>query len=264
MTAPMTASQPNPTASYARFEDEHWWYIGRRQVVGAIAERLVPPGEGRLAVDIGCGPGANIAALSDRYRCFGVDTAPAAIEFAEERFPQVRFACGVAPDVLGAAAGEADLIVIMDVFEHVAQDRAMLTAIVDAAKPGAHFIITVPAEPSLWSPHDDAVGHLRRYTKTTLAALWRGLPLEPLVVSAYNARLYPLVKTVRTVGRRRGRAHGDGAAEGTDLRLPPAPVNRALAALFGGESKRLIAALEGRRTPYSRGVSLIAALRLTA
>jgi SAM-dependent methyltransferase len=261
--ADFAADRANPVRAYAAFELDHWWYKARRDVVGSIVARLVPPSRDRLLVDVGCGPGANIGELADRYECIGVDNSAEAIELARERFATTTFLSGLAPAVLGPDAGRADVITLMDVLEHVEDDRAMLQALVDAAKPGAYFIVTVPAGPDLWSPHDDAVGHLRRYTTISLGRLWAGLPLEPVLFSYFNARLYPVVKTVRLVTRLLGRAHGGGhaASEGTDLKLPPALANQVLASLFAGETRRLLRVMDDTARPYPFGVSLIAALR---
>jgi hypothetical protein len=46
----------------------------------------------------------------------------------------------------------------------------------------------------------------------------------------------------------------------TDFRLPPAPVNRALTALFAGEAQRILRALDGQRG-YPAGASWVAVLR---
>ena len=79
------------------------------------------------------------------------------------------------------------------------------------------------------------------------------------MVTHFNTRLYPLIRTIRTISRLRGRAVG---REGSDLSLPAAPVNRLLRRCFSGESKRLTDIALGRRMPKpSHGVSLMAVLR---
>ncbi|HKD38029.1 MAG TPA: hypothetical protein VKB78_14550, partial [Pirellulales bacterium] len=117
---------------------------------------------------------------------------------------------------------------------------------------------TVPADPRLWNLHDQSFGHYRRYDRDRLIDLWEGLPLKPLLVSHYNSRLYPLVKTVRTINRWRGATAGSA---GTDFRIPPAPLNKLLENAFAGERHKLCRALGARRGGYSQGVSLIALLQ---
>jgi SAM-dependent methyltransferase len=237
----------------------HWWFRARRQILGELMRELVPPSPKTTILDVGCGTGGNLDGLADEYRCVGIDPSAEAIRLARANYPHVRFIRGQAPDDLGREAGRASLVLLADVLEHVPDDRRLLAGLVAAARPGTHFLITVPADASLWSPHDVRHGHYRRYDRDQLERAWRDLPVRPRLVSYFNTRLYPLIKLVRTVGRRRGTTYG---ASGTDLRLPPSPANRVLERVFRGECCVLRDLLRGkRRAGYSFGVSLIAVLR---
>ena len=127
--------------------------------------------------------------------------------------------------------------------EHVADDYAMLSELLAAASPGCYFLLTVPADESLWSEHDESFGHYRRYDRARLEGVWAGLPVTTLLVSYFNSRLLPIVRLVRAWNRRRGRAAGRA---GTDFWLPSRPANALLTAIFAGEAGRLVAALRGR------------------
>jgi SAM-dependent methyltransferase len=174
-------------------------------------------------LDCGCGTGGNICAFPPEHRRIGVDPSPDAIAIARAKCPGVEFVQGMVPDDVAAELAAADLVLLTDVLEHVEGDRELLSGIVGGMKPGAHLLITVPADPGLWSPHDVAHGHFRRYTAGTLPLLWKDLPVEVRLLSPFNRRLYPLVWLARQVTRALGR--GAGAA-GTDLRVPPGPLNR--------------------------------------
>ncbi len=243
---------------HARVEQSHWWFVSRREIVGSLLRTLLPASPRPLVVDVGCGTGANIAGLADWCRAVGIDTSEHAVALAQKRFPGVRFVHGFAPADLGHTAHEADAFLLMDVLEHVEHDRALLAAIVEAARPGAYVVITVPADMALWSDHDVNFGHFRRYTASELRALWTGLPVDAQLVSPFNSRLYPLIRTARTIGRR-FRVHW--GRDKTDLGQPPPIVNRALHAVFSGEGNRLERVLAGKAAAYRRGVSLIAVLR---
>lgn len=249
-------------ALHAQIEQRHWWFVGRRQILRTLAHALVPPDRSSLVVDVGCGTGANAAALAAEYRCVGIDTSPDAVQRAQQRFPQVDFVCGRAPDDLGNLAAEARLFLLTDVLEHVEDDFAMLSDLLAAMSPGALLLLTVPAGPELWSQHDESFGHYRRYTLPRLATVWDGLPVRVRLLSYFNARLYPLVRLVRWRSQRRGRASGQA---GTDFALPWRPMNWALGRLFAGEAARLLRVLRGRRRRgYRRGVSLVAVLERLA
>lgn len=242
---------------HAQIEEQHWWFVARRRILRSLIEAIVPPHQNRLVIDVGCGTGGNLAELADAYQCLGVDTSADGIRLAQARFPGVRFVCGKAPEALGEAAGQADLFLLTDVLEHVPDDFWMLSELLAAAKPGAHVLLTVPADMTLWSPHDEAFGHYRRYDAERLAAVWQGLPVRQRLLSYFNTRLYSAIRWVRDRNRRRGQAAGNA---GTDFELPNAPVNWLLRRIFEGERARLLRSMRRGMRGYGRGVSLVAVL----
>jgi 2-polyprenyl-3-methyl-5-hydroxy-6-metoxy-1,4-benzoquinol methylase len=244
---------------HARVEHRHWWFVGRRTIVRRILERVVPAAGRPLIIDVACGTGATAASLADRYETLGIDNSERAVTLARQRFPAVPFIHGEVPGALGATAGRASAFLLMDVLEHIEDDVSFLGALMDVAPPGAQFVITVPADMTLWSAHDEHYGHYRRYDVPRLRHMWRKLPVDERLVSHCNTRLYPAVRAVRQLNRLRG--HGIGQS-GTDLSLPPAPINAMLARVFSGEAGRLAGLLDNARArPYSRGLSLIAVLQ---
>jgi SAM-dependent methyltransferase len=244
---------------HAQIEERHWWFVARRQILRDIVQKIAPP-SGRcdqIVVDIGCGTGANLAALVGDYRCVGVDTSAEAIELARSRFPGITFLCGEAPTEVKPWLVRAEIVLLTDVMEHVFDDRGLLEPIVEACRPGAKIVITVPADMKLWSPHDTTFGHFRRYDPHLLVRAWAGLPVRLRLLSHFNHRLYPAVRLARDVSRLKGRSSGQA---NTDFRLPTRPINRLLEKIFAGESKKLQAAIDSDHTAYHRGVSLIAIL----
>lgn len=242
---------------HAQIEKRHWWFVARRRILRSLIEAVVPPHQNRLVIDVGCGTGGNLAELAGAYNCLGVDTSAEGIRLAQARFPGVRFVCGKAPEALGEAAAQAGLFLLTDVLEHVPDDFLMLSELLAAARPGAQFLITVPADMALWSPHDEAFGHYRRYDAARLEAAWEDLPVRQRLLSYFNARLYPAVRWVRDRNRQRGQAAGDA---GTDFDLPSPPMNWLLRRIFEGEQARLLRCLHRGARGYTRGVSLVAML----
>ncbi len=246
-------------ALHAEIEEKHWWFLGRRRIVRELIQRAVPASKQETVVDIGCGTGGNIAAFAQDYRCVGMDGSAEAIGWARRRFHGIEFICGSPTLNLGPAAKRATVILLMDVLEHVPDDFLFFSKTLAAVRPGAHLLITVPADPDLWSPHDVSFGHYRRYDMRRLQRIWEGLPVTTRLVSYYNARLYPIVRVIRALNRSKRTA--SGAAE-TDFSMPVPPVNALLEKLFAGEARILVDLLEKRRpTGFRRGVSLIALLR---
>ena len=155
----------------------HWWFAARRRIIGDLVSLVVPPSRDHTIVDVGCGTGANIASLGDRYSVVGIDPSREAVALARRRFPNVRFLEGFAPRDLGRINCAAKLFVLSDVLEHVRDDFLLFSQLLQSAAPGAHFLVTVPANLSLWGLHDVRHGHYRRYDKERLRGLWSGLPV---------------------------------------------------------------------------------------
>ncbi|HEY4489350.1 MAG TPA: class I SAM-dependent methyltransferase [Candidatus Paceibacterota bacterium] len=64
-----------------------------------------------------------------------------------------------------------DSVVYVNVLEHVEDDAGELARVYESLAPGGHVCVFVPALPALYSAHDKAIGHYRRYTKKGLRAL---------------------------------------------------------------------------------------------
>jgi SAM-dependent methyltransferase len=131
------------------------------------------------------------------------------------------------------------------VLEHVEDDRAALKAIAQRLRPGGTILITVPQHPWMWSGHDVANHHFRRYTKATLRAAIADAGLQLTMLASFNSLLFPLAAAARLLAKMTGR-------QGSDDALPPAPVNALFEKIFGLE-RYLVG-----RVPMPPGVSLIA------
>ncbi len=137
-------------------------------------------------LDVGCGAGGFVEyLLRAGIECGGIDVNETIVRSAKSHLEE----CGLDSDVIRCVGidevvenGERyENIVSMDCLEHVEDDLAMLRSLGRAAKKGGRMILTVPAVPALFGPHDRAVGHYRRYSREALRQLGRsagGLRLE--------------------------------------------------------------------------------------
>ncbi len=244
---------------HSRMEETHWWFTGRRKIIRRLVHQVLPPSAGGTLVDVGCGTGGNLAAFTGEYDCLGWDPSEEAIRLARLRFPESRFHSGSLSETLASLPVPPDLILLLDVLEHIEEDTSFFAQMADALRPGGYLLITVPAGMELWSPHDVTFGHFRRYSRPELERLWEREPLSTLLLSHYNSRLYPVVRCIRFWTQRRGQAMGEGQS---DFRVPPSPVNRLLERILSAEADALVHFLkQERRQGFSRGVSLIALLQ---
>ena len=155
-------------------EDIHWWFVGRRRIILPIVREVMRPTPNDTILDIGCGTGGTVHALSREFRCIGLDTSKNAIDFATQKYPGCDFRIGEAAAHCEALSEDTALFTLMDVLEHLPDDRQALQQVIDSARPGSHILITVPANPALWSQHDISAEHYRRYTAESLQELWEG------------------------------------------------------------------------------------------
>ena len=209
-------------------EDRHWWYRERRNLLARELRRLPAPG---LALDIGAAGGGNTRVLrAFGWRPLALEYAPTAAQVARER--------GL--DVLRADArempvrtGSMDLVTAFDVLEHIEEDYLAAAEISRILRPGGTALIAVPADMALWSAHDEAVGHVRRYTRETLTQVIvkGGLVIESLW--SWNVLLRPVV------GLRRK------SATGSDLDNVHPVVNTALRGIITAERYLPVKSLPG-------------------
>jgi hypothetical protein len=122
-----------------------------------------------------------------------------------------------------------------------------LASIRTKLKPGGKILLTVPANPWMWSAHDRAHHHHRRYTKAGLAKVAKAAGLKIELLSHFNSLLFPVAAAARLVGKLMGKTTSDD-------QMPSAPVNAVLTQVFGLETS-----LVGR-VPLPAGVSLVAIL----
>ncbi len=245
---------------HAEMALHHWWFQGRRRILRALVESILPPEPSTLVVDVGCGPGTNIGALYGDYSTAGLDPSATAISIARSRFPQARFFHGEIEQAPREFDEGARLYLLVDVLEHVSDDHLLLSTVLSRSQPGSYALITVPALWPLWSHHDVALRHYRRYDRSRLESMWAGLPVSAELVSFFNSRLYPPIRFVRWIARGLGSSVGK---HGTDLWLPPKGINRMFENVFAGEADRLTQCLAGAQDEsYGTGASMIAILRL--
>ena len=212
-------------AAHIESSAQHWWFRGRLAVLLACLRRTLPPRRLRL-LELGCGSGEVLAALGEFGQAVGMEPHPDLAATARGRGLDVRV--GRLPDDLGVPPRWADVVLLLDVIEHLDDDRSALMAASRALRKGGTLVVTVPALPWLWSPHDVALGHRRRYTAHALRDVAVRAGLRVARVTYFNTLLFPGIVAARLLKRGyRGRGH--------DLDESPPYLNAPLERLFALE-----------------------------
>ncbi|MEA3017728.1 MAG: hypothetical protein QOI38_2450 [Sphingomonadales bacterium] len=228
----------------AEIDGRHWWYRARREILAKlIATRVRPPAGARI-LEIGCGTGHNLDMLGRFGTVDAVEMDDAARAVASERLGRPA-KMATLPELQGVARDAYDLVALLDVLEHVEDDRASLVSIAERLRPGGKLLLTVPAHPWMWSAHDEVNHHKRRYTRKGFRQVVEAAGLKVDLLSYFNSLLFPLAAAARVAGRLTGK-------EDSDDKLPPEAINKALEFMFGLERYAI------GRVPFPPGVSLVA------
>ena len=149
---------------------------------------LIAPHCGRTILEVGAGLGEFAEQFDDVDRLVLTDVDPGAVELMARRFagrPEVQtrtLALGVAPEL----DEPVDSVVAINVLEHIEDDAGALRSLATAVQPGGSIVLWVPGYQQLYGEFDRKVGHVRRYTPSTLASAVRRAGLDVELVKPVN------------------------------------------------------------------------------
>ncbi|MBI4198900.1 MAG: class I SAM-dependent methyltransferase [Chloroflexi bacterium] len=160
--------------------------------------------EGKRVLDCGCGVGWGTAMLAEAARwTVGVDMAEPVVRYARERYGHPRLTY-VAMDVtrLAFPAGTFDLVVSIEVFEHIADSEAFLVELHRVLRPGGHVVLSTPnAQLERWQSRRDGWANAFHVNLTDPAALRAALArqFQGVVLYGLRRRGNPLYNALRAL-----------------------------------------------------------------
>jgi len=227
----------------------HPWWAARSRLLLQLLRRIGRQTPCRV-IEVGCGWGTNLGELEKSgYAVTGLDVSRNALvrlDRADRTLIEADLAEDLPPD-----APQYDLVLALDVIEHIDDDRGAVWRLAQLAKPGGHVIISVPALPALFSEFDRVQGHRRRYTPESLRSAIAGSGLEIVQILWWGQWMARLLERRTPATRARP---GDTSAQiyKRYLSLPPWPGTWFLKLMFLLDQGRT---LRGRN---ARGTSLFA------
>jgi SAM-dependent methyltransferase len=230
----------------ASVQEKHWWFVGRRQILSSVIDRLGLTRQATI-LEVGCGTGANLEMLRQKGLLHAMEYDAQARAIANS-LSLCKVSAGGLPEPIPHADKSMDLVCLLDVLEHIEDDLGGLRRIARLLKPGGCVLVTVPAYRWLWSAHDTAHHHHRRYTAHLLAQTAELAGLKVHRIGYFNSLLFPLVAAVRLVGKLFTRNSS------SDATLPRPWINWILLRIFATE--RYVVARGG----FPFGTSVIAVL----
>lgn len=228
--------------------DGHFWFDHREACILDAVRACLRGSERARILEFGCGDGHVLAALSREHPAFGL----------ERRLEDLIAARRDAP--LSVVAGEGgappfsrsfDLVGLFDVVEHVEDDVGLLRIASSLARPRGWVLLTVPADPALWTALDDYAGHERRYTRAMVDELCRKASLDLVSVAPMFRFLWP-------VARLRAAVRGNRPVEDPESEYRVGRLSNRLLATFLQAERRLFG-----RSSRGVGTSWLAVTRVS-
>lgn len=160
---------PEEYGRMKNLEKTYWWHVGRRFIIRAMLKKYFNGAneQEKSILDIGCGTGGNAMLLKEFGTVMGLDDSKEALRLAQGEGGFSKLVLGEI-NKLPFDENVFDCITLLDVLEHVNDEKLALDECKRVLKPGGGLIITVPAYQWLWSGHDEALHHKRRYSMAEL------------------------------------------------------------------------------------------------
>src|SRR3989344_5799721 len=152
----------------ADMEDRYWWHIGKKHLITSIIKHHFKNRTDLKVLELGCGTGGMLETLTKFGKVTGFDISPAAVGYCQAKgFDTVRVQDISTLDIAGEQTGY-DSILALDVLEHIQDDVLAMRKVRALLADGGLFFVNVPAHKFLWSEHDEALEHKRRYHRVEL------------------------------------------------------------------------------------------------
>lgn len=186
--------------TYFQVEQDHWWFRVRRNIILSLIKKYKFSKTAKV-FDFGCGSGYLVGYLQriGYENVSGSDTSLEAIEFGRKQGIK-----NLQSVELGQMPQNSslDLILALDVIEHIKDDMSTIRALSRALKPEGVFIITVPAYQWMWGVQDKVAHHFRRYgVRSLLQLIENDSSLFVVKKSYFNTFLFPLIAGVRLISK---------------------------------------------------------------
>ncbi len=229
----------------SHLEDKNFWHVSRRDLLARMLD-----GKGGDAFEVGAGCGKNLEFLRSKgFEVSGIDKDPQAVEFsrqkgldvAEHDIEDFRF------------SKKYDLMLMMDVLEHIEDDAACVNKLATGIKKGGCLYLTVPAFRFMYGPHDMLCHHHRRYELDEVKRLVSGAGLSIERLSYWNGTYFLPVAAFKFL--RRVLFGGDLTKTNPDLGIAPEPFNSAIIHSLRPEN---LAISRGAVVPFGSSVVCLA------
>lgn len=177
----MQVNQPEIEYSYKSSEPDH----SHDYLFDPVVE-LVKALQPTKIFEVGCGNGSLANRLSEYVAISGIDSSSSAIDVARNAFPHLNLNVGSAYDDLASQYGQFDVVLSLEVIEHLFDPRFFVQRVREMLNPGGTLIISTPyhgywknlaiALLGKFDAHYTALwdgGHIKFWSRATLSSLMK-------------------------------------------------------------------------------------------
>ena len=217
-------------------EESHWWFVGTRNIVFSQIDRYFNKNKGLKILDVGCGTGIVIKRLEKYGDTFGIDISNKAIEFCKKR--NIKNILKANAIKIPFSNDNFNLVVSLDVLEHIKHDNNSISEIYRVLKKDGIALLTVPAFNFLWSNHDEALHHFRRYSIKEIKNKILKYDFDLIKISYYNFFFFLPILIFRILKKIYNKK-GKEKKRKTDVINTPRIVNKLFTFILNVEAKIL-------------------------
>lgn len=175
----------------AGYTEESFWFKAKQGLIEVLMEKGCKNKSGLRILNVGAGTGNDLKTLNKFGDTFVIDIDENAISMIDNKLCVDKKNADVCK--LPYKDDFFDVVVSFDVFEHIENDKKAIKEIYRVLKRNGVLIFTVPAFQFLFSSHDKALSHRKRYNKASIGELmksfkkrkifyWNSILFLPMVI----------------------------------------------------------------------------------
>jgi len=177
-------------------ENYHWWFLGKKTLLCAFLAKYADLKNHSMKIlDVGCGTGMIMFLLKNYGETYGIDISEEALNFC--RLRGHKYLKKARANNVPFDNQFFDLVIAFDLLEHLEDDEGAVKEFYRILKKGGILLISVPSFKFLYSEHDLAAGHKRRYTANQIKRLMKQKQFSIMKITYTNMFIFPLVVVYR-------------------------------------------------------------------
>lgn len=177
---------------------EFFWFKAKNDLVNLLMDKVCKDRKHLRILNIGAGTGDDLKDLVKFGKIYVIDIDCKALAVIDNNFcfeKKIADACNLPYD-----DNFFDIVVSFDVFEHIKNDKKAVSEVYRVLKNGGALVFTVPAFQILFSSHDKALEHQRRYSKKELQTLL--ISFNDRKIFFWNSLLFIFIAVMRLIKRK--------------------------------------------------------------